>query len=167
MTRRPGAASFRRDRVLAAAGILVASVAAVALFWSGISAGDPFQPGARKAAEGASLYREHCAACHGADLQGETPDWRSRDDEGFLPAPPHDRTGHTWHHPDGVLFEITKYGIAVAAGLPEYQTRMPAFESVLQDSEIAAVLAFIKSRWPDDIRERHDRLNESYRRRER
>ena len=28
----------------------------------------------------------------------------------MLPAPPHNETGHTWHHPDEMLFAITKYG---------------------------------------------------------
>jgi S-disulfanyl-L-cysteine oxidoreductase SoxD len=81
---------------------------------------------------GEGLYRDHCAACHGADLEGETPDWQVRDEDGYLPGPPHDETGHTWHHPDQLLFDITKYGIAEAANLPDYPTRMPAFEGVLR-----------------------------------
>jgi mono/diheme cytochrome c family protein len=59
-----------------------------------------------------------------------------------------------------VLFDITKRGIAVAANLPDYRTRMPAFESVLDDADILAVLSFIKAQWPDDIRRGHDVLNE-------
>jgi S-disulfanyl-L-cysteine oxidoreductase SoxD len=114
---------------------------------------------AAKVARGAELYRQHCAVCHGAELEGETPDWHSRDEDGFLPGPPHDETGHTWHHPDQVLFDITKYGLAEAANLPDYKSRMPAFADLLEDGEIIAIFSFIKSRWPDDIRERHDAMN--------
>ena len=111
---------------------------------------------------GEVLYRDHCAACHGADLEGETPDWQVRDEDGYLPGPPHDETGHTWHHPDQLLFNITKYGIAKAANLPDYPTRMPAFEGVLDDEEIIAIMSFIKSRWPERIRQRHDELNRRF-----
>lgn len=111
---------------------------------------------------GEALYRDHCAACHGTDLEGETPDWQVRDEDGYLPGPPHDETGHTWHHPDQLLFDITKYGIAVAANLPNYPTRMPAFEGALDDEEIIAIMSFIKSRWPERIRQRHDELNRRF-----
>src|SRR5690606_36629755 len=59
---------------------------------------------------GRALYTGHCAACHGSKLQGQ-PNWRERREDGRLPAPPHDETGHTWHHPDAVLFDITRNGL--------------------------------------------------------
>jgi mono/diheme cytochrome c family protein len=37
---------------------------------------------------------------------------------------------------------------------------MPAFGGVLSDADIAAVLAFIKSRWPADIRARQARIDQ-------
>lgn len=89
-----------------------------------------------------------------------------RDAEGFLPAPPHDETGHTWHHPDKLLFDITKLGVAVAARLEGYQTRMPAFEGVLTDEEIVAVLSFIKAQWPERVRERYDEMNRRFQQRQ-
>ena len=99
---------------------------------------------------GQSVYGENCASCHGADLEGE-PDWRQRRADGTLPAPPHDETGHTWHHPDFQLFAITKQGTAAFA--PEdYKTNMAGFSEVLSDEEIKAVLEYIKSRWPEEIR---------------
>jgi mono/diheme cytochrome c family protein len=106
---------------------------------------------------GSDLYMKHCASCHGADLEGQ-PDWRSRGPDGLLPAPPHDETGHTWHHTDQVLFDLTKYGLAAFVG-PDYDSAMPAFDGVLSDAEIVAVLSFIKSRWPERIRQRHDEMN--------
>ena len=66
-------------------------------------------------AEGAQLYAQHCASCHGSQLEGQ-PNWRERLPNGRLPAPPHDDSGHTWHHPDHVLFAITNtlsLGVAV------------------------------------------------------
>lgn len=101
---------------------------------------------------GEAIYAKHCAACHGDRLQGK-PDWKVRLPTGRLPAPPHDDSGHTWHHPDSVLFGITKHGVTPPYGPPGYQSDMPAFQSALKDEEIRAVLAFIKSRWSSQIHE--------------
>ncbi|UYV37924.1 cytochrome c [Rhodobacteraceae bacterium D3-12] len=108
-------------------------------------------------ARGETLYAEHCAACHGANLQGE-PDWRTPDAEGYMPAPPHDPTGHTWHHPDAQLFAITKFGTQALVG-GTYKSRMEGYENILSDADIRATLAYIKSTWPPDIIARHNRIN--------
>lgn len=110
-----------------------------------------------RVAAGAAIYAEHCAACHGADLEGE-PDWRERDAEGYLPAPPHDATGHTWHHPDAQLIEITRRGIEAMVG-GGYRSKMIGFGDVLSDRDILDVLGYIKSTWPAHIRAQHDRIN--------
>ena len=81
-----------------------------------------------------------------------------RQANGRLPAPPHDASGHTWHHPDSELFGITKRGITPYAPAG-YKSDMPAFEGVLSDDQIAAVLAYIKSTWPPDVRARQARIN--------
>lgn len=96
---------------------------------------------------GKAVYAEHCAACHGARLEGQR-DWKSPLPSGRTPAPPHDASGHTWHHSDGVLFRITREGPAAVVG-GGYQSDMPGFGSVLDDEEIRAVFAFIKSTWPE------------------
>lgn len=104
---------------------------------------------------GAALYAEYCAACHGADLSG-APDWRSPKADGTLPPPPHDETGHTWHHGDKLLFDYTKLGgqAALAAmGVSGVKSGMPGFGEQLSDAEIHNILAFIKSTWPDRIAE--------------
>lgn len=103
-------------------------------------------------ARGEPLYRQHCASCHGTKLEGQ-PDWTSRNARGRLPAPPHDDSGHTWHHDDEVLFEVTKYGIARHAP-PGYESDMPAFGKTMSDDEIVATLAYIKSRWSPAV---HDK----------
>lgn len=117
---------------------------------------------AKQVALGKSLYAKECASCHGNNLQGQTRNWRHRLPDGSLPAPPHDASGHTWHHPDEMLFEITKFGRLQAARRPT-QSNMPAFENKLSDAEIWAVLSFIKSEWPETIRQRHDDMNKRYR----
>ena len=101
---------------------------------------------AAKVALGAKVYAQHCAACHGARLEGQ-PNWRQKLPNGRMPAPPHDEEGHTWHHPDEVLFGITKHGLTASYAPPGYQSDMPAFGSTLSDDEIWAALSFIASHW--------------------
>ena len=43
---------------------------------------------------GARIYAQQCAACHGAEGEGQ-PSWRDRGPDGLLPAPPHDASDHT------------------------------------------------------------------------
>lgn len=99
---------------------------------------------------GQAVYAANCASCHGADLKGR-PDWKRRLDTGRMPAPPHDETGHTWHHADRALFMITRDG--VGAVVPGYESDMPVFADVLSDAEIAAALIYIKSTWPERERD--------------
>ncbi|MDF0599397.1 cytochrome c [Psychromarinibacter sp. C21-152] len=113
------------------------------------------QPDSADPALGETLYAEHCASCHGARLEGQ-PNWRQPGEDGVLPAPPHDETGHTWHHGDGVLFTYTKLGGQEALrrrGVTDFASGMPAFEDVLSDQEIWHVLAYIKSQWDPQVRE--------------
>lgn len=109
---------------------------------------------------GKEIYAEHCASCHGENLEGEG-DWRRRKPSGLMPAPPHDATGHTWHHPDEQLVEITRDGlpeIMARRGL-DYESDMIGFGDVLSDEQILQVLAYIKSTWPEDVIEMHDSIN--------
>jgi len=106
---------------------------------------------------GKAIYAENCASCHGVVLEGQA-NWRQRDIEGYLPAPPHDERGHTWHHSDSYLFLMTKYGIEEMIG-KSYPNNMPVFEDKLTDDDIIAVLSYIKSTWPDRIQLKHDQIN--------
>jgi mono/diheme cytochrome c family protein len=101
---------------------------------------------AAKVALGAKVYAQHCASCHGANLEGQH-EWRRRLPNGRMPAPPHDESGHTWHHPDDVLFDITQRGMVPPYAPAGYESDMPAFADRLSDDEIWAVLAYIKSHW--------------------
>ncbi|MGB1346141.1 MAG: c-type cytochrome [Pseudomonadales bacterium] len=106
---------------------------------------------------GKDVYAQQCAACHGANLEGQA-NWRQRDNKGYMPAPPHDANGHTWHHPDEYLFSVTKYGIEETLGR-EYPNNMPAYETHLTDKQIVAVLSYIKSTWSERIQNQHDQIN--------
>lgn len=98
---------------------------------------------------GEGFYAESCASCHGANLEGQA-DWQTPGPDGILPVPPHDETGHTWHHSDVLLFNYTKLGGAAAlaaSGVAGFDSGMPAFDALLTDDEIRDILTFIKSTW--------------------
>ncbi len=109
----------------------------------------------RDLTNGQSLYAEQCASCHGANLEGQ-PDWRTPDENGVLPAPPHDETGHTWHHDNQLLFEYTRLGgeeALAARGVTGFASGMPGFGDALTDDEVWDILAYIRSTWPDRVQE--------------
>jgi len=97
--------------------------------------------------QGMVIYARECATCHGANLEG-LPDWKQSLPDGSLPPPPHDSSGHTWHHPDSLLLAIIAEG-----GDPAYNSKMPAFRDKLTEEERRAVLEFIKSTWGENERE--------------
>ena len=99
-------------------------------------------------ARGEVVYRTSCSSCHGANLEGQE-NWWLRDADGNLPAPPHDQTGHTWHHSDDVLFNLVKYGPAIYVA--DYSGKMPAYDGVLEDYDIQAVNSWIASTCPEEI----------------
>lgn len=104
---------------------------------------------AEMVALGQQVYDTHCAVCHGTNLEGEE-NWREPGSGGLLKAPPHDETGHTWHHDDAYLVESIKRGgprLPADVGV----SPMPAYDDILTDEEITAVLTYIKSQWPADI----------------
>lgn len=146
----------RTKLVIAAAVAILGILSAAAFLGSNdAKAGPPKQPANSDTEAGAKLYAENCASCHGAQLEGE-PDWRSPKDDGTLPAPPHDQTGHTWHHGDALLFNYTKLGgqaALEASGVTDFVSSMPSFGDQLSEQEIWDILAFIKSTWPDRMRE--------------
>lgn len=103
--------------------------------------------------QGRALYLEYCAACHGENLEGQT-DWQTVDSDGALPAPPHDRTGHTWHHGDGLLMDYILLGgkQALATRGVAFESGMPGFEGTLSEAEAAQILDYIKSTWSERMR---------------
>lgn len=97
-------------------------------------------------AAGEQLYAQYCAECHGETLEG-AENWKTPLSDGSFPAPPHDSSGHTWHHPDAQILEIISLGGAV------YDGTMPGFEQQLTFDQQKAVLEFIKSHWDTEARE--------------
>ncbi len=115
----------------------------------------PLQPNDSDPVAGATLYAANCSSCHGANLEGQE-NWQSPNEDGTLPAPPHDETGHTWHHGDALLFNYTKQGgeaLLTQMGVTDVKSGMPAFGDQLSDAEIWDILAYIKSSWPDRTRD--------------
>ncbi|MDQ6684468.1 MAG: cytochrome c [Pseudomonadota bacterium] len=146
-------------RGVAARAVFGALLLAVAGCDRGSATGVTLRPDdAEVVTAGKANYAARCASCHGVAMEGQ-PQWRQRDARGRFPAPPHDASGHTWHHPDDLLFKLTKYGVAKASNLRDYESDMPAFEGVLSDAEIVAVLSSIKAQWPADIRQHQEEMN--------
>jgi mono/diheme cytochrome c family protein len=147
MLRPASRAPSPRTIAVAALGVVIVGVLAAAAVANRAGGGgsDP----AAAISRGRALYAVHCASCHGANLEGQ-PNWRQPLPNGSMPAPPHDATGHTWHHPDDVLFLITKEGGQRVAP-PGYVSGMPGFGGQLSDAQIWDVLAYIKSTWPPEI----------------
>jgi mono/diheme cytochrome c family protein len=96
--------------------------------------------------EGETLYAQHCASCHGANLEG-VPEWKTVQLDGKLLPPPHDSSGHTWHHPDDLLLSI------IAEGGEPSNSDMPAYADILTDEETVAILTTIKNSWGPEERE--------------
>lgn len=120
-------------------------------------AGCSEQPDPAQVALGAEIYAKNCAVCHGAKLEGQ-PNWRQKLPNGKWPAPPHDDTGHTWHHPDRWLFEVVERGLVPPLVPAGHVSDMPAFGDRLSNAEIRAVLAFIKSHWSEETLRQRDEM---------
>jgi mono/diheme cytochrome c family protein len=109
----------------------------------------------RDVAQGQVLYAENCASCHGINLEGQ-PNWRTPDENGILPAPPHDETGHTWHHDSVFLFQYVKFGgqaVMDAMNVENFTSGMPEFGGTLSDDQIIDILAYIQSTWPEQAQQ--------------
>lgn len=135
-------------------GVGAAIVGAVLwLAWPRSDSAWPVQPATVDIAQGQALYQANCAACHGDRLQG-AGDWRRVGPDGVFPPPPHDQTGHTWHHGDALLFNYTKLGgqAIMDRGGAGGKSGMPGFGATLSDAQIWDVLAYIKSTWSPRVR---------------
>jgi len=160
-----GKPPMRYARLSFLGGIVIATAVILAWWvWPTGPTGHADPDDARQVARGGMVYRQYCASCHGARLEGQ-PEWRTRKADGKLPAPPHDETGHTWHHPDVQLFPLTKHGLRPPLAPDGYKSDMPAFDGTLTDEDIWAVLAFIKNSWPPRIRDLQRARDKAARRR--
>lgn len=136
-------------------------VAVLALVWTLLAACGPDDGGASTSAlvtapmrpTGREIFAAHCALCHGAEGAGQS-NWHIANDDGTLPAPPLNGDGHTWHHPDGLLYRIVSQGGAQfeSPSDPGFKSAMPAFGDRLSHEEIIAVLTYVKSLWGNKVR---------------
>lgn len=113
---------------------------------------------AKQVAEGRRVYETHCASCHGVNGVGSTPNWKIPDAEGNFPPPPHNDDGHTWHHPDRVLYESIRDGLRDQFR-PNAPLRMPAFGAQLSDAQMRALISYFKSLWSKEHREYQWEIN--------
>ena len=91
-----------------------------------------------------SLYGEHCASCHGQQGEGAF-NWRKAGADGKYPPPPLNGTGHAWHHPRKVLFDVIQNGTQRIGG------NMPPWKDRLNDAQIKDIIAWFQSKWSDEI----------------
>jgi len=94
---------------------------------------------------GGRIYAENCASCHGP-VNGPI---------NLASAPVHGDAGHTWHHPDRLLFQWV-------LDRPPLATVMPAFRGTLTDEQVIEVLAYIKSHWLPEIQDRQNEGSAQY-----
>jgi mono/diheme cytochrome c family protein len=94
---------------------------------------------------GEKIYTANCASCHGPVNGPPVLD----------AAPVHGDAGHTWHHPDRLLFTWI-------LDRPPLATLMPAFRGTLSDAEVLEVLAYIKSHWLPEIQDRQNEGSAQY-----
>lgn len=87
--------------------------------------------------QGAVLFLDNCAACHGAQAQG-AENWMQPDAAGVRGAPPLNGSGHAWHHSLDSLVQTITQG----------RGAMPASKGILTEEQIIATLAWTQSLWP-------------------
>ncbi|MEH6627240.1 MAG: cytochrome c [Motiliproteus sp.] len=93
---------------------------------------------------GRKLFRDNCAQCHGKRGEGAVR-WNKPDAQGLYPPPPLNGSAHSWHHPYQQLYKTISEG---SGG------RMPAWSEQLNEQQIAAVMAYFQSLWPEQAYER-------------
>jgi mono/diheme cytochrome c family protein len=136
----------------------VPGLVGLTLFFTGAACGGNDAGSEAQAELGRQVYQQNCASCHGVRGEGQ-PDWQVQRPDGTYPAPPHNATGHTWHHTDGLLFQIVKYGGA-SLNIPNFKSGMPAFGEQLEDEEIRAVINHLKTFWEAEQRERQSQASQ-------
>ncbi|MEQ8586845.1 MAG: c-type cytochrome [Thalassobaculaceae bacterium] len=140
-----------KGRFLAAAVFIGAAITIGDLAWERYTNQTAVSADHTNAAQvglGHTLYDQHCGYCHGLDLAGK-PGWDGDYPEGRRPPLPLDGTAPTWRLSDRDLFDVIKYG-GQPFSPPTYVNEMPAFEAELADADVWAIIAYMKSHWPDE-----------------
>ena len=106
------------------------------------------------------VYLEQRAICHGVNLEGQSS-WKDTMIDGTRLAPPHNKSGFTWHHPDELHLNLTKSGFKLMIS-DDYKVSMPVWDGTLSDDEMIVFLSHIKSTWPEEVLEIHNKINDNY-----
>ena len=118
---------------------------------SNLSYSDNYYPITRDSelmiARGKIAYQNNCLSFHEVNLAG-AENWKGLDEYGHRKAPPLNGTVHTWHHNDKILHTSIKYSLVGIVS--DYGGKVTCFGDNLNDKDIDAILAYIKSFWPDD-----------------
>ena len=112
---------------------------------SGVDGDYPIMPTDELIQVGQPLYAQNCATCHGNDTTRPP----------LATAPPHTNDGHTWHHADRLLVDWILDGVPLATVMPTWRDR-------LTEDEVRAVVAYIKTFWPESIQQQQIRGSEQY-----
>ena len=131
------------------AGIIIALFSAAVIAWLLID-DQASNPPQGVVASGQQLFDSHCATCHGKAGQGLATDWRQRLPDGSFPPPPLNGTAHTWHHSPAVLLRTIDEGGVALGG------KMPGFKHKLSGLEKQAILDYIYSLWPKELKQKYD-----------
>lgn len=126
----------RRPLPVVAFIVMAASIILTACGSDAGASSYPIVPTDELVGRGQPIYQENCALCHG-DATTPPP---------LASAPPHTDAGHTAHHPDRLLVDW------ILDGVPGGDV-MPTWREELSEEEVRAVVAYIKTFWPEDVRQ--------------
>jgi mono/diheme cytochrome c family protein len=96
-------------------------------------------------ANGAKLYQENCAQCHGPEAQGH-PDWERGRKEGFAAAPPLNGTGTEVKLSQAQMIHIIRNGVT-RDNIP----LMPAWQGRVADKDLEDIIAWFQALWPGEV----------------
>ena len=126
--------------------IMITALSILAIFILGPAVGNGGEVDALH--KGEELFRKHCAACHGEEAIGQDPSQPAGgwDMQELQLAPALNGSGHAWHHSPALLFDY------IQKGSIDGTSPMPSFGNVLGDDQIAAIISYFQSLWPEGTR---------------
>ncbi|MBU0674514.1 MAG: c-type cytochrome [Proteobacteria bacterium] len=100
---------------------------------------------------GKNLFKVHCVPCHGQDARGQDPlnPNGGSTAQGKRLAPALNGTAHSWHHPPTLLLHY------IQEGSIDKSSPMPSFGDTLSKKESLAIITYIQSLWPEEIRRKY------------
>ena len=104
-------------------------------------------------------YNKLCAHCHGWAGDGQPHvTIENAQKQGYHTVPRHDSEGHTWQHPDQILFEVIKYGVQAPTNLYP----MSPFDEHFTDDAIFGLIEYLKQWWTEEQRQHQSNLTRQF-----